>query len=370
MPEQCTDREDYRNLLLRAVPMIDTRAPVEFEKGAMPGAVNLPLMTDDERARVGTCYKKEGQAAAIALGHELVSGAVKEQRVKAWIDFARQHPDGALYCFRGGMRSAICQQWLREAGVEYPRVTGGYKAMRQYLLEQLEVLSERLDWIILAGHTGAAKTVLINQRENAIDLEGLAHHRGSAFGNHVQGQPSQIDFENHLAVAMLGQYHCADVRPVLLEDESRLIGRRSLPLTLREAMDRAPVVALEVPLEDRVDHSFRNYILEKLREWQQVYGEQEGFDGFSRDLLDSLHRVRRRLGGERYQALREILEKALRVHAGTGNPDLHRDWIRELLRDYYDPMYEYQMSHKSDRMIFRGTTEEVQQFLDQTFSQT
>lgn len=358
------DTDAYLDLFLRDVPMMDTRAPVEFGRGSMPGAVNLPLMDDDERARVGTCYKERGQAAAIALGHELVSGDVKERRIEAWLQFARRHPEGYLYCFRGGMRSAICQQWMRESGVHYPRVIGGYKAMRRYLIDQLERLSAEQDFVILAGHTGAAKTVVLNERDNAIDLEGLANHRGSAFGNHVAGQPSQIDFENHLAVAALKQHHRHAGAPLLLEDESRLIGRRSLPLAFREAMDRAPVVVMEVPLEERTLHSFNNYILDKLGEWQSARGEAEGFACFAADLRDSLYRVRRRLGGERYQQLSVILEEALQHHELTGDADGHREWIRRLLRDYYDPMYEYQMSRKEDRVIFRGSREEVHHYLD------
>lgn len=363
MPVTRPDTDDYLTLFLHDVPLMDTRAPVEFGKGTMPGAVNLPLMNDEERARVGTCYRQRGQAAAIALGHELVSGAVKEQRIRDWLQFARQHPDGYLYCFRGGMRSQICQQWMHETGVDYPRVIGGYKAMRRFLLEQLERLSGEIDWIILAGHTGAAKTVVLQEHDNAIDLEGLANHRGSAFGNHVAGQPSQIDFENRLAVDMLKQHYHQPGIPALLEDESRLIGRRSLPWSLREAMDRAPVVVLEVPLEERVSHSFRNYILDKLADWQSVKGSGAGFDCFADDLRESLYRVRRRLGGERYQALRVVLENALERHRNKGDPQGHREWIRTLLEDYYDPMYEYQISHKKDRVIFQGSRDQVNHFL-------
>lgn len=126
------DITDYRDIFLNDRPMMDTRAPVEFVKGAFPGVVNLPLMTDDERQRVGTCYKQQGQQAAIVLGHELVSGAIKAERVEQWAQFARANPDGYLYCFRGGLRSQIVQQWLHEAGLDYPRVGGGYKAMRTF----------------------------------------------------------------------------------------------------------------------------------------------------------------------------------------------------------------------------------------------
>ncbi|MBU2099360.1 MAG: tRNA 2-selenouridine(34) synthase MnmH, partial [Gammaproteobacteria bacterium] len=190
------DTDDFLNLFLNDAPLIDSRAPVEFARGAFPSAVNLPLMTDDERERVGTCYKEQGQHAAIGLGHQLVNGAIKAQRVNAWVNFAEHNPKGYLYCFRGGLRSQICQQWMRDAGCDYPRVIGGYKAMRRFLLEQLDRLCQTQPMLILAGHTGAAKTELLQKMPGAVDLEAIANHRGSAFGKKPDGQPSQIDFEN------------------------------------------------------------------------------------------------------------------------------------------------------------------------------
>ena len=97
-------------------------------------------MTDEERAQVGICYKQQGQEAAIELGHQLVPGRLKAQRLAQWLEFARRHPEGYLYCFRGGLRSQTVQQWLREAGIDYPLVLGGYKAMRRFLLDELAAL--------------------------------------------------------------------------------------------------------------------------------------------------------------------------------------------------------------------------------------
>ena len=153
------DTSNYRDLFLDNVPMMDARAPVEFAKGAFPGVVNLPLMTDEERELVGICYKQRGQQAAIELGHRLVGGAVKAARLDAWAAFAKAHPDGYLYCFRGGLRSQIVQQWLRdEAGIAYPRVTGGYKAMRGFLLDTLDRAIAECDFLVLGGMTGTGKT--------------------------------------------------------------------------------------------------------------------------------------------------------------------------------------------------------------------
>ena len=118
------DTTDYRALFLSPTPMMDMRAPAEFTRGAFPSALSLPLMSDDERAQVGMCYKQQGQDAAIALGHELVSGDLKAQRLAQWKAFTQQHPQGYLYCFRGGLRSQTVQRWLREEGIDYPLITG------------------------------------------------------------------------------------------------------------------------------------------------------------------------------------------------------------------------------------------------------
>lgn len=356
-----SDSADYHALFLSDIPMIDTRAPVEFSQGAFPTAVNLPLMTDEEREKVGTCYKQNGQQAAIALGHKLVQGDVKQARLNAWLDFAKQHPQGYLYCFRGGLRSQICQQWLAEAGCAYPRVIGGYKAMRRFLIDTVDRISREARFVILAGRTGAAKTELLRHCNNSVDLEELARHRGSAFGRRVGGQPTQIDFENALAIQMLRREHAEPNRPVLLEDEGSYVGSNTIPDALRQAMARAPIVVVEAELEARVEHSFRNYILHNLDDWQNQLGREEGFQRFAHELRESLCRLQRRLGGQRYREVGEILEDAIDAHR-QDDSSAHREWIRILLRDYYDPMYDYQLSKKAERIIHRGEAEGVLAF--------
>ena len=184
------DTEDYRALFLSDAPMMDMRAPLEFNKGAFPAASSLPLMSDDERAQVGTCYKREGQQAAIELGHRLVSGDTKVQRLAQWCEFARQYPQGYLYCFRGGLRSQTVQQWLHEAGIDYPLVRGGYKAMRRFLIDELELSTTKGEFVLVGGKTGTGKTRVIWDIPRSVDLEGLANHRGSTFGQMPQPQPN------------------------------------------------------------------------------------------------------------------------------------------------------------------------------------
>ena len=184
---------------------------------------------------------------------------------------------------------------------------------------------------------GCAKTDILNSLPDSIDLEGLAHHRGSTFGKRPGGQPSQIDFENTLAIALFRQHHAHPQAPVLLEDESLLIGRCAIPPDLREKMQQSPLIVVDASLEERVEHSFRNYILHKLGEWQQTLGEEQGFVEFSADLRQSLQKIHKRLGGVRYQQLQDLLEQALLGHEAAIT-SLHRGgWITLLLQDYYDP---------------------------------
>ncbi|NMZ70966.1 tRNA 2-selenouridine synthase [Pseudomonas peli] len=343
---------DYRDIFLNDLPMMDARAPVEFSKGAFPGVLNLPLMDDNERQRVGTCYKQHGQDAAIALGHQLVSGQVKAERVAAWAAFAKANPHGYLYCFRGGLRSQITQQWLAEAGIDYPRVIGGYKAMRTFLLETTQQAVAECDFVILGGLTGAGKTDVLVQLSNSLDLEGHANHRGSSFGKRASGQPAQIDFENRLAIDLLKQ-RARGNEQFVLEDEGRMVGSCTVPLALYQGMQQYPLVWLEDAFEDRVERILRDYVVNLCAEFIALHGEDEGFRLYAERLLQSLSNIQKRLGGERYQRLLAIMQAALDEQR-SGAVALHRDWIAGLLREYYDPMYAYQRESKAARIEFAG----------------
>lgn len=351
------DTDDYRQLFLRDLPLMDTRAPTEFARGAFPAAVSLPLMTDDERARVGTCYKQEGQAAAIALGHSLVQGSVKAERLAAWIAFARENPAGYLYCFRGGLRSQIVQQWLAEAGVHYPRIRCGYKAMRQYLLEELERCIDAAHIVLVSGRTGSGKTRVIQALSRSVDLEGLANHRGSTFGALLSPQPSQIDFENRLAIALMKRL-AGDDKRVVLEDEGKLIGRLALPQSLRDRMQEAPLLELDIPLEERVTVVLEDYVVDLGQRYRDAFGDT-GPQQHRERLQADLARTRKRLGGERYQTVSSLMETAFDAQEGNGAIDGHRAWITLLLRDYYDPMYDYQMRQRSGERLMVGDREQV-----------
>ena len=360
------DLDNLESLLRDDTPLIDTRSPVEFAKGSLPTAINLPLMTDDEREAVGICYEEHGQDAAERLGQELVSGNRKAKRVEAWQAFASQHPDGALFCFRGGMRSEIAQRWLRDAGVHYPRIKGGYKEMRRWLIESTDQLIKQAPLLLLGGPTGAAKTRILNEGNGgepipgSVDLEGLANHRGSAFGRRVTEQPTQISFELALGVQLLKHQH-AGYQTLILEDEGRLIGRCALPLSLQAARQDANWIQLDASVDARVEHSYENYILQNLEDLKSENATRR-FDHFATGLLNSLERIQKRLGGQRYVELKAIMQHALVAHE-RGNPEGHKAWIKELLTGYYDPMYEYQMNNRARPPVFRGTESEVTEYL-------
>ena len=350
---------NYRDLFLNDRPLMDVRAPIEFRKGAFPQAINRPLMEDAEREKVGTCYKQRGQEAAIELGHRLVSGAVKEQRIAAWAAFARANPEGYLYCFRGGLRSQIVQQWLKsEAGIDYPRVVGGYKAMRTFLIDTTEQAVAQCRFVVLGGYTGIGKTEVLAQLPSALDLEGHANHRGSSFGRHATPQPGQIDFDNRLAIDILKK-RAAGFEHFVLEDEGRMVGSCSLPLSLCRGMQEYPLVWLEDSFENRVERILKDYVIDLLAEFVALHGAEQGFPVFAERLRQSLSNIQRRLGGERAQRLLALMDEALAEQARSGAVDLHRAWIEGLLREYYDPMYAFQQEKKRERVIFTGNREEV-----------
>jgi tRNA 2-selenouridine synthase len=354
------DSADFRTIIANKLPLMDVRAPIEFEKGAFGQSINHPLMNNDERAEVGLCYKNKGQAAAITLGNTLVCGQSKVSRLAHWQSFAQENPQGYLYCFRGGLRSQTVQGWLKDSGVNYPLITGGYKALRQFLLNELEQLALH-PLTILAGNTGSGKTPFLAHCANSLDLEGAAGHRGSSFGGFVTAQANQINFENKLAEQYIqGKFSLA--QRLVLEDEGRLIGSVHLPESLRQAMTLAPVVVIEESLDYRLEQIYQEYIIKMTAQYQLAYGEEQGFVAFSEYLAQGLFKVRKRLGTERYGQLKQIQSMALSQQQ-KGQLEYHLDWLKPLLSEYYDPMYQYQLGLKADRVVFQGNNAQCLAFI-------
>ena len=336
---------DYLNILRDARPLIDVRSPAEFRRGAVPGAVNLPLLTDDERDAVGKTYKADGHDAAVALGHQLVADDNKASRVTAWRAFAAENPSALITCWRGGLRSQIAQAWLAEAGIDLPRLAGGFKALRHFCLETIQTAGDTRRFVVVGGRTGSGKTRVVKAARAHVDLEAIANHRGSAFGGLPTPQPPPVTFENALAVALL---KLSPDEPVVVEDESRTIGRLAIPVALYKAMQQAPIVLLDVDDADRIDSIYQEYVV--------------AADDPEPRLTAALSRIERRLGGVRYRELAALMDAAFRADASSRR-DAHRAWIRHLLEYYYDPMYDYQLAGKKDRIVMRGGTREVVDYL-------
>ncbi|XOV84719.1 MAG: tRNA 2-selenouridine(34) synthase MnmH [bacterium] len=334
-------------LLARQTPLLDVRAPAEYTQGHLPNSFNVPILNDDERHQVGLTFKTEGQEAATRLGHRLVSGPVKDARLAQWQHYIRQNPDARLMCWRGGARSQIAEQWLAASGYPIPRISGGYKAARQACMAVLENAARaQMPWFVLAGRTGVQKTVLLNTLPNSIDLEGLANHRGSAFGAQTSPQPSLPTFENNLAVHYLRHPHAS----LVLEDESRMIGRLAVPESWHLRMKKSPLVVLEATMEQRVAHIAREYVDTRLR-------QGESAEQLEAHYRSALKRIARRLGGLLYRQIDEMIQRAFAQKCD------HQQWVHRLLKDYYDPMYDYQLKGKAGRVIYTGTFNEVQAFL-------
>lgn len=336
-------RDDYNTILRDNLPVLDVRAPTEYERGCIPNSTNVPILNNHERSKVGIEYKRAGNEAAVKLGFTLVNDRERENRVNEWSSFLRSNPNALLTCWRGGQRSEIAQRWLADAGIDVPRIAGGFKAIRQYSLKVFEQSNLR-KWIIVAGTTGVGKTQFLNNYRASIDLEGIARHRGSAFGQLSTPQPSPVSFELALAQRLLQTDH---MNTCLIEDESRTIGRLAIPTELYSAMQTAQIVVLESSLEARMQLTYENYVR----------------NSDSAKLLDALQRIQKRLGRERYITVKAQLEKAI----DQNSESLHLDWIGSLFNWYYDPMYEYQLNGKLDRVVFRGDAITVRDYLIHEF---
>ncbi len=354
-------RADYLRVLHDGIPLIDLRAPAEFALGAFPTAINLPLLTDAERVAIGTRYKACGQHAAIALGEELVSGGTRCARVDAWRNFIATHADTALYCFRGGLRSQIAQRWLLDAGVGVACIDGGYKALRRTCLQVIEEFRASSRLLLIGGRTGSGKTDLLQEFDAQIDLERLANHRGSAFGSTSTAQPTPIGFENRLAIEMLRK---RDHAILLIEDESRTIGRLALPTPLHAAMQSAPLAVLEATRDERTRRIYHEYLEDPLTHGVAPRALHARF-------TDALDRIGRRLGGLRHAEVRRAIDIAFASGFSldrADRPDLHGIWIGLLLDWYYDPMYDHQLAAKRSRVVASGNLATIRAFAHETLT--
>ncbi|MTH76511.1 tRNA 2-selenouridine(34) synthase MnmH [Paracoccus aestuariivivens] len=239
--------------------IIDARSPLEFAEDHLPGAINLPVLSNDERAQVGTIYKQISPFDARKLGGAMVAANVSRHIAGPLSGYGGGWRP-LVYCWRGGQRSGAFATILAQIGWRVGRIEGGYKAWRALVVERMQNTPIASPVIVLDGNTGSAKTEILQRLarrgHQMIDLEGLANHRGSLFGAMPGGQPSQKLFESRLAMAL----ECLDpTRPLLLEGESSRIGDLNLPRSIWQAIIAAPRLRLSVPLAARAAYTAGAY---------------------------------------------------------------------------------------------------------------
>lgn len=348
--------EELKTKLLQNYVIIDVRAPIEFSQGSLPNSVNLPLLDDNERALVGTCYKKSGREKAIELGYQIVSGANKTNKIKKWQDFLTNNPRAIITCYRGGLRSQIAQSFLSEAGVEISRIEEGYKSVRQYFIEALhEALDEvtpKNNLKLLTGSTGSGKTKLLQTVQDfqpIIDLEHLAEHRGSAFGGTDLAQPAQATFENNLSYEILKLREKKPKKFILFEDESRVIGSLHLPEILFSRMRESSVIKMDVSLQDRIENIYADYI----------YPSEAIFSKY----LNAISKIKKKLGGLRAEELLNDIRLSQRQFFEEGLLVSNKVWIEKLLVWYYDPLYAYSLDFRKPKIEFAGPPADIIDYL-------
>ncbi len=306
-------------------PILDVRSPGEFAKGHIPGAVNLPLFEDSERAEIGTLYKRQGPDLALERGLEIV-GPKMASLLRKGKALATQG-QVRIHCWRGGMRSQSVAQLLKAGGLNVATLQGGYKAYRNWTRQ---ALTKPLQLVILGGKSGSGKTELLHglaqAGEQILDLEGLAQHKGSVFGGLGQeAQPSSEHFSNllHQKLTELDR-----TRRIWVEDESLMIGRVCIPEPFWQQMKEAPTMVIEASLDSRVKRLLADY--------GHCAPEK---------VTAAFLRIKKRLGG---QNLKEAL-----AAVEEGAPEKA---ARIALR-YYDKAYSYGLEQRpSSKVVYLDLT--------------
>jgi tRNA 2-selenouridine synthase len=346
------------------VTLIDVRAPIEFKLGAFPNSVNLPILSDEQRHLIGICYKESGQQEAINLGHQLVSGFDREEKIKAWLNtLSSRDAQTYLYCFRGGLRSQISQSWIKEQGGKILIIDGGYKRLRNFLMENINQQVERNPFLVISGNTGSGKTDLLKRMSHegykSLDLESMANHRGSVFGSNPTPQPTQINFENAISVQLLKEITKSG-KAILLEDEGKKIGHCIVPPVLHAKQSSSPIFVYEKTLEERVALILNEYCVQRWQHFEQLENPYEKFFEFFKCSFDH---IARRLGGSLYQECMLDLREAVNYQEASGSFSRHQDWIRKILTSYYDPHYESGLFKKKELIIGRGDESNLRQMI-------
>ena len=325
--------------ILSSCSHIDLRSEKEYNRGTIPGSINISILNNLEYETVGIDYRLNGQDSAISLGSKLVSGNKKNNRIDLWKRHIKKNPGCFIFCHRGGKRSLIAKKWLSEIDIEVGILVGGYKRFRSYILDQHKDKSTyKKKWKIIGGLTGSGKTNLLKIFPESIDLEKIANHRGSAFGGKNTRQPSQSNFENEITL----RYMNSNNKKIILEDESRTIGKVSLPNSWYDKMQTSDLIVLEVKTEQRINNIINDYIFEDTKLMESKYLRNK--------YLLALEKIQKRLGADLYKSIAIIINDAF----NKNDFRKHEDWINKLLKNYYDPMYKYKLSKRKNYIKYVG----------------
>ncbi|MCS6991994.1 MAG: tRNA 2-selenouridine(34) synthase MnmH [Chitinophagales bacterium] len=303
------------------LPVVDVRSPGEYIEGHLPGALNVPLLNDEQRRIIGTLYRNEGREAAMFRALDFYGPSM--QQILQHLQRHAPKKQLLVYCWRGGLRSRVVAWMLELFGYRVATLAGGYKALRNLFLE---TMSQPFQLWLIGGYTGSGKTEALNHLKQhgfpVIDLEQLACHRGSVFGGFGQpSQPTQQQFENTLSLQLL---KTASKQPIWLEDESQRIGNVNVPRPLWLQMRQARVYFLDIPFEKRLDYLMEHYAY--LSTDQLITGTQ---------------RISRRLGGQRTQQILNLIQHGNRRAAFA------------LLLQYYDKLYDLSLSSRASNCVIR-----------------
>ncbi|MGZ2369026.1 tRNA 2-selenouridine(34) synthase MnmH [Ancylomarina sp. YFZ004] len=305
----------------KIIPMIDVRTPAEFEQGHIPGAINIPIFTNDERAQVGTKYKRASKDAAVLLGLELVG-----PKLSVFVRRAKKVAvDGEvlIHCWRGGMRSGSMAWLFETAGLKPSLLDGGYKAYRHHIRE---AFTRPTNLVVIGGYTGSGKTEILHKltdlEEQVLDLEGVANHKGSAFGALGQAdQPTTEQYENDLGKIWQEFDHS---KTIWTEDESHSVGSVRINDPLFEQMRKAPLLAIIVPKSERIKRLVKEYAC------------------FDIDLLKQMcKKIEKRLGGLKVKKAFDSLEQG------------DYSTVADITLDYYDKAYGHGLDTRTTQKVHR-----------------
>jgi len=306
--------------LAQTLPVVDVRSPDEYRCGHIPGAINIPLFSDEERAAVGTAYVQTGHNEAVLQGLEF---AGKKMRAMCEAALALKSEKLLIHCWRGGMRSKSMAWLFETVNLQCLLLEGGYKVFRHTVLGEMTTPRELR---ILSGYTGSGKTEILAElkklRKQVIDLEGLANNKGSAFG--ALGQPPQPSVEHFENLLFTELQKTDKTQPLWLEDESVNIGKAQIPAAFFDQMKQAKTLQIIVPQPVRV---------------QRLLKEYGNFD--SALLAESIKKIEKRIG---YDRCKQALELCAAGELAQ---------VAKILLDYYDKAYEFQISMRAPETVIR-----------------